>query len=150
LGDTSSLFPAVYFASDLALRSTRCGCYECAAMGTHGFTGRAVFGGRGDARAPWRRITMLAASLVILPLAAGCSGSSFPSFGSSNPQSQAASVPPPPDVAAGQQAYAPPPGQPSNPPASYATAPPPAQTAASSDGATVGSLRSSYGNFLKA
>jgi hypothetical protein len=118
-------------------------------MGTQGFSGRAVFGGR-DARASWRRITMLAASLVILPLAAGCSGSSFPSFGSSNPQSQAASVPPPPDVPAGQQAHAPPPGQPSNPPASYATAPPAAQTAASSDGATVGSFKSSYVSFLKA
>ena len=87
-------------------------------MGTQGFSGRAVFGGRGGDRAPWRRITMLAASLAVLPLAAGCSGSSLPSFGSSQPQ--AASVPPPPSAPAGQQAYAPPPGQPGNPPASYA------------------------------
>jgi hypothetical protein len=65
-------------------------------------------------------------SLAILPLAAGCSGSSLPSFGSSNPQSQAASVPPPPNASvapAGQQAYAPPPSQPAAP----ATAAPAAQ-----------------------
>ena len=117
-------------------------------MGTQGFSGRAVFGGRGGDRAPWRRIMMLAASLAVLPLAAGCSGSSLPSFGSSQPQ--AASVPPPPSAPAGQQAYAPPPGQPGNPPASYAAAPPPAQAAASSDGATVGSFKSSYVSFLKA
>ena len=122
-------------------------------MGTQGFSGRAIFGAGGDDRAPWRRIKMLAVSLAVLPLAAGCSGSSLPSFGSSNPQPQAASVPPPPNASvapAGQQAYAPPPGQPGNPPASYAAAPPPAQPAASSDGATVGSFKSSYVGFLKA
>ena len=73
-----------------------------------------------------RPIATLTVSLAILPLAAGCSGSSLPSFGSSNPQSQAASVPPPPNASvapAGQQAYAPPPSQPAAP----ATAAPPAQ-----------------------
>src|SRR5580692_12959679 len=95
-----------------------------------------------------RPIATLAVSLAVLPLAAGCSGSSLPSFGSSQPQ--AASVPPPPSAPAGQQAYAPPPGQPGNPPASYAAAPPPAQAAASSDGATVGSFKSSYLGFLTA
>ena len=117
-------------------------------MGTQGFSGRAVFGGQGGDRAPWRRVTILAVSLAVLPLAAGCSGSSLPSFGSSQPQ--AASVPPPPGAPAGQQAYAPPPGQPGNQPASYAAAPPPAQAAESSDGATVGSFKSSYVGFLKA
>jgi hypothetical protein len=42
----------------------------------------------------------------------------LPSFGSSNPQSQAASVPPPPNASvapAGQQAYAPPLSQPAAP-----------------------------------
>ena len=81
-------------------------------MGTEGLSGRAVFGGRGGSSAPLRRIATLTVSLAILPLAAGCSGSSLPSFGSANPQSQAASVPPPPNASvapAGQQAYAPPP-----------------------------------------
>jgi hypothetical protein len=99
------------------LRSTRWGCYKCA-MGTEGLSGRAVFGGRGGSSAPWRCIATLTVSLAILPLAAGCSGSSLPSFGSSNPQSQAASVPPPPNASvapAGQQAYAPPPSQPAAP-----------------------------------
>ena len=98
-----------------ALRSTRCGCYKCA-MGIEGLSGRAVFGGRGGSSAPLRRIATLTVSLAILPLAAGCSGSSLPSFGSS--QSQAASVPPPPNASvapAGQQAYAPPPSQPAAP-----------------------------------
>jgi hypothetical protein len=113
-------------------------------MGTQGFSGRAVFGGRRGDRAAWRRITMLAVSLAILPLAAGCSGSSLPSFGSSQPQ--AAAVPPPPSAPAGQQAYAPPPAQPGSPQAAtYAAAPPPAQA----DG-TVGSVKSSYVSFLKA
>jgi hypothetical protein len=73
-----------------------------------------------------RPIATLTVSLAILPLAAGCSGSSLPSFGSSNPQSQPASVPPPPNSSvapAGQQAYAPPPSQPAAP----ATAAPAAQ-----------------------
>ena len=77
-------------------------------MGTEGLSGRAVVGGgQGNSSAPWRRIATLTASLAILPLAAGCSGSSLPSFGSSNPQSQAASVPPPPNasVAPAGQAY---------------------------------------------
>ena len=75
--------------------------------------------------APLRRIATLTVSLAILQLAAGCSGSSLPSFGSSNPQSQAASVPPPPNasVAPAGQPYAPPPSQPAAP----ATAPPAAQ-----------------------
>jgi hypothetical protein len=87
-------------------------------MGTEGLSGRAVFGGRGGSSAPWRCIATLTVSLAILLLAAGCSGSSLPSFGSSNPQSQAASVPPPPNASvapAGQQAYAPPPSQPAAP-----------------------------------
>ena len=87
-------------------------------MGTEGLSGRAVFGGRGGSSAPLWRIATLTVSLAILPLAAGCSGSSLPSFGSSNPQSQAASVPPPPNASvapAGQQAYAPPPSQPAAP-----------------------------------
>ena len=95
-------------------------------MGTEGLSGRAVFGGRGGSSAPLQRIATLTVSLAILPLAAGCSGSSLPSFGSSNPQSQPASVPPPPNASvapAGQQAYAPPPSQPAAP----ATAAPPAQ-----------------------
>jgi hypothetical protein len=107
------------------LRSTRCGCYKCA-MGTEGLSGRAVLGGRGGSSAVWRRIAILTVSLAILPLAAGCSGSSLPSFGSSNPQSQPASVPPPPNASAapaGQQAYAPPSSQPAAP----ATAAPAAQ-----------------------
>ena len=94
-------------------------------MGTEGLSGRAVFGGRGGSSAPLRGIATLTVSLAILPLAAGCSGSSLPSFGSSNPQSQAASVPPPLNASvapAGQQAYAPPPSQPRP-----ATAAPPAQ-----------------------
>jgi hypothetical protein len=120
-------------------------------MGTQGLSGRAAFGGRGDDRAPWRRISMLAISLAILPLAAGCSGSSVPSFGSSNPQ--AAAVPPPPNAAvapAGQQAYAPPPAQPGAQPTTYATAAPPPAQAPSSDGATVGSFKSTYVSFLRA
>ena len=94
-------------------------------MGTEGLFGRAVFGGRGGSSAPLRRIATLTVSLAILQLAAGCSGSSLPSFGSSNPQSQAASVPPPPNasVAPAGQPYAPPPSQPAAP----ATAPPAAQ-----------------------
>ena len=119
-------------------------------MGTQGLSGRAAFGGRGDGRARWRRISILTVSLAILPLAAGCSGSSFPSFGSSNPQ--AAAVPPPPNTAvapAGQQAYAPPPGQPGAQPTTYATAAPPPAQAAPSDGATVGSVKSTYVSFLK-
>jgi hypothetical protein len=88
------------------------GGYKCT-MGTLGLSGRAVFGGRGGSGAPWRRIATLAVSLAILPLAAGCSGSSLSSFDSSNPQSQAASVPPPPNASvapataapAAQQAY---------------------------------------------
>src|SRR5215831_14776615 len=121
-------------------------------MGMQGLSGRAAFGGRGDNRAPRRRISMLAVSLAFLPLAAGCSGSSLPSFGSSNPQ--AAAVPPPPNAAsvapAGQQAYAPPPGQPGAQPTTYAPATPPPAQAAPSDGATVGSFKSSYVSFLKA
>jgi len=122
-------------------------------MGMQGLSGRVAFGGRGDDRAPWRRVAMFAVSLAILPLAAGCSGSSLPSFGSSSPQ--AAAVPPSPSApppsgsvaAAGQPAYAPPPGQPGAQPAAYATAaPPPAQA----EGSTVGSFKSSYVNFIKA
>ena len=45
-------------------------------MGTQGFSGRAVFGGRGGDRAPWRRITMLAASLAVLPPVADISAPS--------------------------------------------------------------------------
>ena len=138
------------------MRSTRCGCYKCA-MGTQGLSGREVFGGRGGNNAPWRRIAALALPLAILPLAAGCSGSSFPSFGSSN--SQTAAVPPPPNSSvppAGQPAYAPPPGQAAYAPqaqaggaqpGSYAAAPP---AQAASQGTTVGSLTSSYVSFLKA
>ena len=95
-------------------------------MGTVGLSGRAVFGGRGGSSAPLWRIATLTVSLAILPLAAGCSGSSLPSFSSSNPQSQAASVLPPPNASvapAGQQAYAQPPSQPAAP----ATAVPAAQ-----------------------
>src|SRR5215472_2394011 len=120
-------------------------------MGTQGLSGRTAFGGRGDERARWRHISMLAVSVAILPLAAGCSGSSFPSFGSSNPQ--AATVPPPPNAAvapAGQQAYAPPPGQPGAEPTTHATAAPPPTQAAPSDGATVGSFKSTYVSILKA
>jgi hypothetical protein len=120
-------------------------------MGTQGLSGRAAFGGRGDDRIRRRGISILAVSLAILPLAAGCSGSSFPSFGSSNPQ--AAAVPPPPNAAvapAGQQAYAPPPGQPGAQATTYATAAPPPAQAAPSDGATVGSFKSTYVGFLKA
>jgi hypothetical protein len=87
-------------------------------MGTEGLSGRAVICGRGGSSAPWRRIATLAVSLAILPFVAACSGSSLPSFGSSNPQSQAASVPPPPNVSVvpgGQQAYVPPPSQPAAP-----------------------------------
>ena len=117
-------------------------------MGTQGLSGHAVSGGRGDIRAARRPITILAVSLAILPLAAGCSGSSLPSFGSSGQQ---ATVPPPPTgsvAATGQPAYAPP-GQPAVQPGAYAAAPP-AQPAASPEPGTVGSLSSSYVNFLKA
>jgi len=106
-----------------------------------------VFGGVGGFCARRRPIAALAASLAILPLAAGCSGSSFPSFGSSNPQ---AAVQPPADAsgaATGQSAYAPPPGQAQ--PGAYAAAQP-AQAAASSESGTVGSFSSSYVNFVKA
>jgi hypothetical protein len=116
-------------------------------MGTQGLSGHAVSGGRGDVRATSRPITILAVSLAILPLAAGCSGSSLPSFGSSGQQ---ATVPPPPSgsvAATGQPAYAPPPGQPATQPGAYAAAPP-AQPAA--DGTTVGSFTTSYVNFIKA
>jgi hypothetical protein len=118
-------------------------------MGTQGLSGHGVSGGRGDVRATSRPITILAVSLAILPLAAGCSGSSLPSFGSSNQQS---TVPPPPTgsvAATGQPAYAPPPGQPAAQAGAYAAAPP-AQAAAASEGATVGSFTSSYVNFIKA
>jgi hypothetical protein len=118
-------------------------------MGTQGFSGHAVSGGRGDVRATSRPITILAVSLAVLPLAAGCSGSSLPSFGSSNQQS---TVPPPPTgsvAATGQPAYAPPPGQPAAQPGAYAAVPP-AQAAASPEPGTVGSLTGSYVNFLKA
>jgi hypothetical protein len=87
--------------------------------------------------------------LTVLPLAAGCSGSSFPSFGSSNPQ---ATAPPPAGgsvAATGQPAYAPPPGQPPAQPGAYAAAPQP-QAAAASEGGTIGSFSSSYVNFIKA
>jgi len=89
-------------------------------MGMQGLSGHAAFGGRGDNRAPRRRISILAVSLAILPLAAGCSGS-----------------------------YAPPPGQPGPQPTTYATAAPPPAQAAPSDGATVGSVKSTYVSFLK-
>jgi hypothetical protein len=77
-------------------------------MGTQGSAGNAVFGGRGGVRPLWRPIAILAGSLAVLPLVGGCSGSSFPSFGSANPQS---TVPPPPNAsvaATGQPVYAPP------------------------------------------
>ncbi len=119
-------------------------------MGTQGSARHAMFGGQGGVRALRRRITSLAASLAVLPLVAGCSGSSFPSFGSSNSQS---TVPPPPPsasvAATGQPAYASPPGQPAVQPGAYAAAPP-AQAAASSEGGTVGSFSTSYVNFIKA
>jgi hypothetical protein len=118
-------------------------------MGTQGLSGHGVSGGRGDVRATSRPVTILAVSLAILPLAASCSGSSLPSFGSSNQQS---TVPPPPTgsvAATGQPAYASPPGQPATQPGAYAAAPP-AQAAAASEGATVGSFTSSYVNFIKA
>jgi hypothetical protein len=116
-------------------------------MGTEGLSGHAVSGGRGDVRAARRGITILAVSLAILPLAAGCSGSSLPSFGSSGQQ---ATVPPPTGsvAATGQPAYAPP-AQPAAQPGAYAAAPP-AQPAASPEPGTVGSFTSSYVNFLKA
>jgi hypothetical protein len=141
------------------LRSTRCGCYKCA-MGTQGLGGRALLGRRGGARAKWSRVAIFGMSCAILPLAAGCSSSSLPSFGSSAPQ--AAAVPPPPNAygqAAGQPAYPPPPARPGYPqqaqggnpqPASYAPAAAPAtQPPPSSDG-TIGSVTSSYTSFLKA
>ena len=117
-------------------------------MGTQGSAGHAVFGGRGGVRALGHPITVLAASFALLSLAAGCSGSSVPSFSSSNPQT---AVPPPnASVAAtGQPAYAPPPGQPAAQPGAYAAAPP-AQAAASSEGVTVGSVSTTYVNFIKA
>jgi hypothetical protein len=142
------------------LRSTRCGCYNCA-MGTQGLGGRALLGRRGGARASWSRIAVFGMSFAILPLAAGCSSSSLPSFGSSAPQAAAAPPPPPNSYgqAGGQAAYAPPPARPGYPqqaqggnpqPASYApAAAPPAQPPPSSDG-TVGSVTSSYTSFLKA
>jgi hypothetical protein len=116
-------------------------------MGTQGLAGHAVFGGVGGFRARRRPIAALAASLAILSLTAGCSGFSFPSFGSSNPQ---AAVQPPADAsgtATGQSAYAPPPGQAQS--GAYAAAPP-AQAAASSESGTVGSFSSSYVSFVKA
>jgi hypothetical protein len=124
-------------------------------MGTQGLRGRAVFG-RGGGDASWPRTIGLALSFAVLPLAAGCSQSSMPSFGSSAPQ--AAAVPPPPSgyaPAPGQPGYAPPPARPGYPPqasaggaqpASYAPAQQPAPPA---DG-TVGSVTSSYASFLKA
>jgi len=130
-------------------------------MGTQGLGGRALLGRRGGARASWSRIAVFGMSFAILPLAAGCSSSSLPSFGSSAPQASAG-PPPPPNAygqAAGQPAYAPPPARPGYPqhaqggnpqPSSYApAAAPPAQPSPSSDG-TVGSLTSSYSSFLKA
>jgi hypothetical protein len=129
-------------------------------MGTQGLGGRALLGRRGGARAKWSRVAIFGMSCAILPLAAGCSSSSLPSFGSSAPQ--AAAVPPPPNAygqAAGQPAYAPPPARPGYPqqaqggnpqPASYAPAAAPAtQPPPSSDG-TIGSVTSSYTSFLKA
>ncbi len=133
------------------MRSTRCDCYKCA-MGTQGLSGRALSGRRGG-DASWLRIAALAVSFAVLPLAVGCSQSS--PFGSSAPQASA--VPPPPPAygqAPGQPAYAQQPVRPgyppqaqggSPPPSSYATAPPAQQA----DG-TVGSMTSSYSNFLKA
>jgi hypothetical protein len=114
-------------------------------MGTQGLSGHALSGGRGDVRATSRPVTILAVSLAILPLAAGCSGSSLPSFGSSNQQS---TVPPPPTgsvASTAQPAYAPP-GQPAAQPGAYAAAAP----AAAPEPGTVGSLTGSYVNFLKA
>lgn len=146
------------FGSYLALRSTWCGCYKCA-MGTQGLSGRTVFGGRGEGRS-FGRMVSLGVYLAIMPLVAGCSSSSVPWFGSSNSQT---AVPPPPNApvaAAGQPQYAGAPGQPgyaqqaqpgTAQPATYAAAaPPPAQAPASEQGATVGSFKSSYVNFLQA
>ena len=120
-------------------------------MGTQGLSGRGTFGGRGGGIRARLRFATLAVSLAILPLAAGCSGSSSPSFGSSN--TQASTVPPPPGASvapAAQAAYAPPPGQAgAAPPASYAAAPA-AQPAAPADAGSVGSLKGSYVSFLKA
>jgi len=128
-------------------------------MGTQGLSGRTVFGGRGEGR-PFGRIVLLGVYLAIMPLVAGCSSSSVPWFGSSNSQT---AVPPPPNApvaAAGQPQYAAAPGQPgyaqqaqpgTAQPATYAAAtPPPAQAPASEQGATVGSFKSSYVNFLQA
>jgi hypothetical protein len=116
-------------------------------MGTQGSAGHTVSGGRGDVRGRARSVSILVVSLTVLPFAAGCSGSSLPSFGSSNPQ---AAVPPPPNssvAATGQPAYAPPPGQPAPQAGAYAAAPP---AQAASEGATVGSFTTTYVNFLKA
>ena len=93
-------------------------------MGTQGSAGHAVFGGRGGVRALGHPITVLAASFALLSLAAGCSGSSGPSFSSSNPQA----VAPPPNASVAAT------GQP----------------AASSEGTTVGSVSTTYVNFIKA
>ena len=126
-------------------------------MGTQGLSGRTVFGGRGEGR-PFGRIVSLGVYLAIMPLVAGCSSSSVPWFGSSNSQT---AVPPNASVAAaGQPQYAAAPGQPgyaqqtqpgTAQPATYAAAAaPPAQAPASEQGATVGSFKSSYVNFLRA
>lgn len=128
-------------------------------MGTQGLSGRTVFGGRGEGRS-FGRMVSLGVYLAIMPLVAGCSSSSVPWFGSSNSQT---AVPPPPNApvaAAGQPQYAGAPGQPgyaqqaqpgTAQPATYAAAaPPPAQAPASEQGATVGSFKSSYVNFLQA
>jgi len=68
-------------------------------LGTQGLSGRGVFGGRGGDRSRLRRLDLIVASVAIVPIVAGCSSSSIPWFGPTNPP-QTAAVPPPPNTAA--------------------------------------------------